>query len=112
VVLPRADVVVGFDLPRHVVMDQVIRRTLHRTWHHEVLWNGNQESLRNVLRWDPHKSIIRWSWTNYYAAKERADWFERLVPSYGATFVRVRSHAEATERLSDLGDVDLASYLV
>lgn len=67
------------DLPRRIVMRQVVGRTLRRIVRRELLWNGNRELLRNVWARDPERSIIRW-----------------------ARFVRLRSHAEADDRLDDL----------
>src|SRR5690349_8719035 len=49
----RADTVVWLDLPRAVVMRQVIGRTLRRSITREELWNGNREPLGNFVRWDP-----------------------------------------------------------
>ncbi|WP_198348413.1 hypothetical protein [Plantactinospora sp. KBS50] len=57
----RADLVVWLDHPRHLVMRQVIARTVARRWRREILWNGNVEPpLRTVLT-DP-EHVIRWAW--------------------------------------------------
>ncbi len=57
----RADLVVWLDHPRHLVMRQVIARTMVRRWRREVLWNGNIEPpLRTVLTDSDH--VIRWAW--------------------------------------------------
>lgn len=61
----RADTVVWLDLPRHVVMRRVTWRTLSRLVTRRTLWNGNRESLRNLLSTDPERSIILWSWTRH-----------------------------------------------
>ena len=42
----RADTVVWLDLPRRLVMRQVVRRTTRRMVRREELWNGNRERLR------------------------------------------------------------------
>ena len=42
----RADTVVWLDLPRHLVMRQIVRRTTRRVVRREELWNGNRERLR------------------------------------------------------------------
>jgi len=60
-----ADTVVWLDLPRRTVMRQVTVRSLRRVVRRERLWNNNQESVRNLLAWDPHLSIIRWAWTQH-----------------------------------------------
>lgn len=98
----RADTVVWLDLPRRTVMRQVSLRTVRRGLRREELWNGNRESLRHAWAWDPHTSIIRWAWTQHAKYQER----------YGASvaspafdhidFVRLRSHDEAEQWLSNL----------
>ena len=64
-VWPRADTLVWLDLPRRKVMRQVVGRTLRRTITREELWNGNREPLSNLYQLDPHRSIIRWAWTQH-----------------------------------------------
>ncbi len=98
----RADTVVWLDLPRRTVMVQVTCRTLRRVVRREQLWNGNREPLRNLWSWDPHKSIIRWAWTQH--AKYRSRFRSAMVsPSLGhIDFVRLKSHAEAERWLSNL----------
>ncbi len=48
-VLRSADLVVWLDLPLHVWLPRLVRRTTRRLVSREELWNGNRESLRNVL---------------------------------------------------------------
>ena len=64
-VISRADIVIWFNLPRRVVMWRVIKRSLRRAITREELWNGNRESLRNLMKWDPEENIVRWSWTKH-----------------------------------------------
>lgn len=101
-VLARADVVVALDLPRWRNFLQVLRRTARRYLRQEELWNGNRERLRQILSWDPQRSIVRWSWVNHRPAREKLAWFERCATERGVPFVRVRSHAEARAALADL----------
>jgi adenylate kinase family enzyme len=101
VVWPAADTVVWVDLPKWAVMRRVVSRTLKRLVVREELWNGNRERITDILSWDPHRSIVRWSWTRYDVVRER----------YGAamtdprwrhlTFVRLRSHSEISGFLGD-----------
>ncbi len=100
VVWPRADTVVWLDLPRRTVMRQVIWRTVRRAVLREELWNGNRESTRNLVAWDPHKSIIRWAWTHYPVVQARYS-AASTEPRWAAVaFVRIRSRREATAFLS------------
>ena len=100
----RADTVVWIDLPRRTVMFQVITRTLGRVLRREELWNGNREPLRNLYAWDPHKSVIRWAWTQHAKYQHR---FSSAMTSsvYGhLQFVRLRSRTEVERWLKELGD--------
>ncbi len=45
-VLEAADTVVWIDLPLHVWLPRLLRRTIRRAVTREELWNGNRESLR------------------------------------------------------------------
>jgi hypothetical protein len=46
-------------------MTRLVIRTLRRILRHEDLWNGNRESLRNLVSTDPLKNIILWSWLTH-----------------------------------------------
>jgi adenylate kinase family enzyme len=48
-ILRRADLVVWLDLPVHVWLPRLVRRTIRRVVTREPLWNGNRESLRGVF---------------------------------------------------------------
>jgi adenylate kinase family enzyme len=61
-VLERADTVVWLRMPRGLVLRQVLRRTALRLLSRQPLWNGNRETLRNVLSRDPERSIVTWAW--------------------------------------------------
>ncbi len=98
----QADVIVVHDLPRYQVMGQVIKRTLGRAITRRPLWNGNRESWSNLCRWDPERSIIRWTWTRhapnrqrYLAAQASGAWDHAQV-------VWLRSHADAGAWLETL----------
>lgn len=97
-----ADTVVWLDLPRHVVMRQVIWRSVRRAVTRKVLWNGNREEWRNFFAWDPHKSIIRWAWTQHGKYVDRFS--EAMTGTMYAhiRFIRLRSHAEAEKLLASL----------
>ena len=62
VVWARAEVVVVLALPRWTVMRQVLARTVRRGATRQELWNGNRESLRNLVTPDADRNIVLWSW--------------------------------------------------
>jgi adenylate kinase family enzyme len=94
IVWDRADTVVWLDLPHWRVMRQVIGRTLRRGVTRQELWNGNRESLRNLLRRDPQQSIVVWAYTNHATYRDRYA-VASADPAYAhLRFVRLRSPAE------------------
>jgi adenylate kinase family enzyme len=101
-VWPRADTVVWLDLPRSTVMRQLAGRSLKRVVTREALWNGNRESLRNLLSWDPQRSVMRWAWTSHPVVRERN---ERAAadPTWShLEFVRLTGRAAADEYVRSL----------
>ena len=59
----RVDTIVWLDLPRAVVMARVTGRSVRRVVRRTELWNGNRESLSDLVALhDPDRSLIRWSW--------------------------------------------------
>jgi hypothetical protein len=48
-VLGQADAVVWIDLPLHVWLPRLVRRTARRLRRHEEIWNGNRESLKGAI---------------------------------------------------------------
>jgi adenylate kinase family enzyme len=61
----RADLVVVLDLPRWTVMRQLFLRTLRRGVVRDELWNGNTESLRNLVSTDADRNVVLWSWRTF-----------------------------------------------
>ena len=111
VVRSRAQIIVALDLPRATVMRQLVARTWRRGWRREELWNGNRERLGNFLRWDPERSVLRWSWTQYHATRDKMRDLELWSHDRGVTFVRVRSHDDAHRALASLAGVDATCFL-
>lgn len=98
----RADTVVWLDLPKAVVMRQVVGRTLRRVLTRQELWNGNREPFHNLWARDPNRSIIRWAWTQHEKYVERYA-AAATDPAYAhLDFVRLRSHAEAAALVASL----------
>jgi adenylate kinase family enzyme len=66
----RADLIIFIDLPRRQVIARLVRRTLRRALRREELWNGNRESLRNLMSRDPERNIVLWSWNTHARYRE------------------------------------------
>lgn len=97
----RADTVVWLDPPRHVVMRQLIRRTLRRALTREELWNGNREPLLRQFSLNPHRSIFTWAWTHHPVYRRR--YGAAMATHPHLTFVRLRDHRAAEEWVRGLG---------
>lgn len=92
IVLGRATDVVWLDLPRWVVMAQVITRSVRRAISREELWNGNRERWREWVR---AEHPIRWAWSTH--GRRRADYERRFAePEYA----HLRVHRCRTRRSS------------
>ena len=61
-----AQVIVVIDLPRWQVMVQLLLRTLTRGATRAELWNGNRESLRNLVSTDADRNVVLWSWRTHH----------------------------------------------
>lgn len=90
----RADAIVWLDFPRSAVMRQLVMRTSRRLLLRQQLWNGNRESLRDVLARDPERSILRWAWTHYEA--QRAAYAAQADDRW----IRLKSRAEVRRFLA------------
>jgi adenylate kinase family enzyme len=99
----RADTVVWLDLPKPVVMWQVVRRTLWRGLLRRPLWNGNRESLRNVVSRDPDRNLILWAWRHHDRYRERYRAAADDLRYADLRFIRVASRREARRLAADLG---------
>ncbi len=88
--LDRAELVVWLDLPLHVELRRLWRRTLRRIRDREELWNGNREGWRNAF-WG-RDSLF--AWTIRAHRRHRREWPALLARR---EVVRLRS-ADAVER--------------
>lgn len=87
----RADLLVWLDLPRALVLRQVVRRTVVRRLRRERLWNGNVEPpLWTVVTDREH--IVRWAWRTHDRTAGRVAEVRRRRPDL--VVVRLRSRAE------------------
>ena len=93
IVWPRADAVIWLDLPFHVVMMQVLKRTIDRVVTRRPLWNGNRTSFRRAFL--SRDSVVWWAATTW---KDKRDTYARLLyePEWSHLDVfRVRSREGA-----------------
>jgi len=89
----RCDLLVWLDLPRHVVMWRVIRRTLRRSISGAELWNGNREPpLRTILSDEEH--IIRWAWRTHKQSLPRITGYLARRPELPVVRLHGRSEVE------------------
>ncbi len=98
----RADTVVWLDLPRWRVVSQLVPRTVGRAVTRRELWNGNREPFTGMFRWDPERSILRWSWTRHRVYRTR---YEAAMEDPAHThlrFVRLGSRAEIARFIGGL----------
>ena len=87
----RAELLVWLDLPRPLVLRQVVRRTVVRRLRRVELWNGNLEPpLRTLLTDQEH--VVRWAWTTHAASAARVEALHRERPDL--VVVRLRSRRE------------------
>ena len=82
------------DLPRRVWLPRLVRRTVSRIVRREELWNGNRETLRNVL-FRPD-SVVVFALRNFPRRR-------RLYPAELAPYphVRLRTPAAVARWLDD-----------
>lgn len=94
----RADLVVWLDLPRVVVMRQVVGRTVRRRLRRQVLWNENVEApLWTVFTDRMH--VVRWAWSTHAASAQRVTALAAQRP--GLPVVRLRSRRQVRQWVRD-----------
>jgi adenylate kinase family enzyme len=90
----RADTVVWIDLPRRVVMRQIVWRTLRRVACRAELWNSNRESWANFFTWKPEKSVISWAWHRHPVYRQRYSAAIDDPANAHLRFVRLQTRAD------------------
>jgi adenylate kinase family enzyme len=90
-VLARATDVVWLDLPKAIVMKQVIVRSLRRVIDRRPLWNGNRERLRAWLDAD---HPIRYAWRKFDERRRHSIELFASPELAHARLHRLRNHAE------------------
>ncbi len=100
--LDAADVVVWLDLPLRVWLPRLLRRTVRRVRGREQLWNGNRETLANVL-WG-RESLLVFALTSHF--RRRREYPQALN---GKHVVRLRTPAEVARFLAQTREPGSAS---
>jgi adenylate kinase family enzyme len=83
----RCELIVWLDLPLGLKLVRLLRRSFRRVRTREVLWNGNQESWREVF--GGRESVIQWAIRAHF--RDRREWGSR---PYRDKVLRLRSLAE------------------
>ncbi len=86
-VLDAADLIVWLDLPLHVWLPRLVRRTARRYVGLEPLWNGNRETLRGIL-WGKD-ALFAYALRSHF--RRRREWPDDLA---GYRVVRLRTPGE------------------
>lgn len=95
--LERTDLFVWLDLPRHLVMGRLVRRTVSRRLRNEELWHGNREApLRTFLTDRDH--VLRHGWRTHVDTRRRAE--QALEQRPALPVVRLRSVPETESWLN------------
>lgn len=105
---PRANVLVWIDLPLHVHLRRLLKRTLRRWWRRELLWGTNRERLRdNFLSKD---SLFVWLFQSH--ARNRRDYASvPNRPEYAhLLYVRLRSEPEVNQWLAQARCIDTPDH--
>jgi hypothetical protein len=89
----RATSIVWLDLPRWLVMVQVVWRSLTRALLRRELWNGNRETIRFWLRPD---HPMRWAWSTHGRRRRQ---YGELVDE---RWVRLTSRGQVRDWLASL----------
>ncbi|MGL5908831.1 MAG: adenylate kinase [Phycicoccus sp.] len=98
VVLPRLDLLVALDYPRHVSLGRLLRRTLRRLVTRELACGGNVESWRQVLSRD---SIVVWHFRSFRRKREQIGAWE--ADPAGPPVLRFTRPADADAWVRALG---------
>ena len=100
-VLERADTVVWLDLPIHIWLPRLARRTFGRMITREELFNGNRERFRNLFE---RPNIFGWAWRRHFEYRRELSGWVEAHPN--ARLVRLRSTGEVQAFLAAAGRDD------
>ena len=86
-VFDAADVIVWIDLPLHVWVPRLLRRTVRRLRGEEELWNGNRETIRGAFL--QRDGLFPYAFRMHFSRRRR---YPQELARYAV--VRLRSQAE------------------
>ena len=95
-----AQVIVIVDLPRWRSTSRVLARSLRRGVMRTQLWNSNTERLSNLLRLDPERNVVRWSWQTHHRYHDEVPAAATEVP--GASVVVLTSPRQVSRFVEEL----------
>lgn len=91
IVWARIDTIIWLDYPLWLILWRLLKRTSRRVWSQEELWNGNRETLRNVLSRD---SILWWAVTSF---RRRRQQYQQLLADPAHAHLTVFHHRQPHE---------------
>jgi adenylate kinase family enzyme len=94
----RADTLVWLDYPAGIVFWRLLTRTVRRVLTRQELWNGNRESLRNVVQPD---SPLPWFFKTHW--KRRHETPQQIAQFPNLRVIRLRSPGAAAAWVGALG---------
>ena len=95
-----ADQIIWIDLPRHIIMRQLIPRTIIRVLTRKMLWGTNREPFTNLYSPNPPKNVILWSWKQFHALRRQ---YQKYV-SDGSWSHATVTHLRSRKAISELLD--------
>jgi len=103
----RAELIVVLDPPRPTVIRQLLLRTVTRSVRREELWNGNRESLRNLMSTDDQRNVVLWSWRTMHRYRSEIPTEARDQAPH-ARLVKVHGRAEGEALVDELASGSVA----
>ena len=85
-------------------MRQLVARTVRRGLVRAELWNGNVESLRNLLSTDADRNVVLWSWRTHGRYHDELPDAARAAAPH-ARVVVLTSRREADRLLAELAEL-------
>lgn len=97
----KADTVIWCDYPFATVFSRLIKRTMHRSFTRQELWNGNHESIKKSFF--SKESIILWMLTSWQKQKKRySKLFAEPSQFPNTQLVRLRNSRDTNDLLQQI----------